>query len=574
MKRTMALILASCLLLSCFAGCTSQGGQTQSPPPSESQGQTPASNPPEKRDVDLAFFTGKVETVDLIDGIIAEFNVQSGGVTVEQEYQNDASNIIKIKFASGEAPDVMTTYEQEYVDQGKYLDLSGMNEWWDRLIPSMKENCTDIASGKQYRVCTNMTMAGFFYNKEMFDDLKLTPAKTWEEFVANLEAIKAAYPDVDPWFIFGSEAWHLGHLIEFIPHGYIKAKYGATEAKKAMLSNDKAVLNFGAPDGAMATFAAGLLELQQKGLINADVLTATSDNCVDAFVSGKTAMLSNGMWCLSGILEKDPAMADKIGFAPYPAMMADVPVLLYHSIVEEPGSYLEVSPETFDAQMRFLAENGYHAVTTQELINYVYHGGELPDKPVLISFDDGYQNNYDYAWPILREHGLKATIYAIGVSVGHDRYKDTQFEMTPHFGFEEARRMVESGVIDVQSHTYDMHQWPPFESGDRIRQTMAPLEGEDYDGYAAALSGDVAAYNQIAKKELGYEFTSLAFPGGDYTTLTEVLVHQAGIPVTMSTRTDSRNVLVRGLPQSLYALSRWSVTEETTQADLLELLNG
>lgn len=253
---------------------------------------------------------------------------------------------------------------------------------------------------------------------------------------------------------------------------------------------------------------------------------------------------------------------------------ADVPVLLYHSIVEEPGSYLEVSPETFDAQMRFLAENGYHAVTTQELIDYVYHGGELPDKPVLISFDDGYQNNYDYAWPILREHDLKATIYAIGVSVGHDRYKDTQFEMTPHFGFEEARRMVESGVIDVQSHTYDMHQWPPFESGDRIRQTMAPLEGEIYDDYAAALNRDVAAYNQIAKKELGYEFTSLAFPGGDYTTLTEVLVHQAGIPVTMSTQTDNRNILVRGLPQSLYALSRWSVMEETTQADLLEVLNG
>ena len=69
----------------------------------------------------------------------------------------------------------------------------------------------------------------------MFEELGLTPATTWEDFVANLEAIKAAYPDVDPWFIFGSEAWHLGHLIEFIPHGYIKAKYGATEAKEAML---------------------------------------------------------------------------------------------------------------------------------------------------------------------------------------------------------------------------------------------------------------------------------------------------------------------------------------------------
>ena len=351
MKRMTALTLAFCLLLSCLAGCSSQGGQTAQTQPPAGSG-APASSAPEKRDVDLAFFTGKVETVDLIDEIIADFNAQSNSVTVEQEYQNDASNIIKIKFASGEAPDVMTTYEQEYVDQGKYLDLSGMDEWWNRLIPSMRENCTDITSGKQYRVCTNMTMAGFFYNKEMFDALNLTPAKTWEEFVSNLEAIKMAYPDVDPWFIFGSEAWHLGHLIEFIPHGYIKAKYGATEAKKAMLNNDKSILNFGDPNGAMATFAAGLLELQDKGLINADVLTATSDNCVDAFVSGKAAMLSNGMWCLSGILEKNPDMADKIGFAPYPSMMADgTPMVL---VAEDSGYSISADSQHTEEAKEFL----------------------------------------------------------------------------------------------------------------------------------------------------------------------------------------------------------------------------
>lgn len=252
----------------------------------------------------------------------------------------------------------------------------------------------------------------------------------------------------------------------------------------------------------------------------------------------------------------------------------DVPVLLYHSIAEQPDSYLKVSPEAFDEQMRFLAENGYHGVTTQDMIDYVYHGGKLPDKPVFISFDDGYRDNCEYALPILEKYGLKATVYAIGVSVGCDRYKDTQFEITPHFSFEEARAMIASGAIDIQSHTYDMHQWAPFEPGDRVRETMAPLDGESDADYAAALDRDLSVYSQLAKEELGYEFTSLAFPGGSYTTLTEVLVHQAGIPVTMSTRTDSRNVLVRGLPQSLYALSRWVVTEETTQAELLKVLTG
>lgn len=353
MKRLFAFVLAICMLTTAFAGCGQQAGT-----PTEPKADQASTNEVEKKDekpakdVDLTFFTGKVETVDLLDEIIAGFNAQSSGITVEQEYQNDASNIIKIKFASGEAPDIMTTYEQEYVDQGKYLDLSDMDEIWNRLIPSMKESCTDINSGKQYRICTNMTMAGFFYNKEIFAELGIEPATTWEGFVANLEKIKTEMPDVDPWFIFGSEAWHLGHLIEFIPHGYIKAKYGATAAKTAMLNNDKSVLNFGDPNGAMATFAAGLLELQEKGLINEDVLTATNDNCVDAFVSGKAAMFSNGMWALSSVLAKDPEMADKIGFAPYPAMMEDgTPMVL---VAEDSGYSISADTEHVEEAKAFL----------------------------------------------------------------------------------------------------------------------------------------------------------------------------------------------------------------------------
>ncbi len=299
------------------------------------------------------FFTGKIETIDLLNEIIAEFNAANPGIVVEQEYQNDASSIIKVKFASGEVPDVMTTYEQEFVDQGKYLDISGMNEWWDRLIPSMKESCTDLKTGNQYRVCTNMTMAGFFYNKEIFAELGLAPAATWDEFVQNLTVIKEQKADVVPWFIFGKEAWHLGHLIEFIPHGYLKQSLGALNCKTAMLSNDAEKLNFGAADGCMAVFAQNMLDLQAKGLINDDVLTATSDNCVEAFVTGKAAMFSNGMWALSGILEANPDMADKIGFAPYPAYMpGSQPVVL---CAEDSGYSISASTENVEAAKAFLS---------------------------------------------------------------------------------------------------------------------------------------------------------------------------------------------------------------------------
>jgi raffinose/stachyose/melibiose transport system substrate-binding protein len=325
-KRIMIFFVTLCLLVSCMAGC---GSSNKSNNTSGNVSGTSNEGNTKSDKVKLKFFTGKIETIDIINEIINDFNASQNRITVEQEYQKDASNIIKIKFASADIPDIMTTYEQGFVDDGKFLDLSNRSEWWDRLLPSMKESCTDVKTGKQYRVCTNMTMAGFFYNKDIFSELNLETANTWDEFTSNLETIKEQMPDVTPWFIFGKEAWHLGHLIEFIPHGYIKQSLGAVEAKKAMLSNDKAKLNFGAPDGAMAVFAQNMIDLKNKGYINSDVLTAISDNCVQDFATGKAAMLSNGMWVLSSLLEANPDMENKIGFAPYPAYMPDSkPVVL------------------------------------------------------------------------------------------------------------------------------------------------------------------------------------------------------------------------------------------------------
>jgi raffinose/stachyose/melibiose transport system substrate-binding protein len=361
-KRFLSILLCTVLIASMLTGCstvnnkqTDTSGTTGDVKEVDTEKEDAGSEATEKENtepVTLKLFTGKIETIDLMNEIINEFNESQDRITVEQEYQKDASNIIKIKFAADQAPDIMTTYEQGFVDQGKYLDLSEQSEWWDRLTPAMKEACTDVKTGKQYRVCTNMTMAGFFYNKEIYNELGLTVATTWEEFVQNLETIKAQKPDVTPWFIFGNEAWHLGHLIEFIPHGYLKQSLGAVETKKAMLNNDKEKLNFGAADGSMAVFAEKMLELQEKGLINADVLTATSDNCVQDFVNGKAAMLSNGMWILSSLLEANPQMQDKIGFAPYPAYMPDAKAVVLSA--EDSGYSISATTEHKEEAIEFM----------------------------------------------------------------------------------------------------------------------------------------------------------------------------------------------------------------------------
>ncbi len=258
---------------------------------------------------------------------------------------------------------------------------------------------------------------------------------------------------------------------------------------------------------------------------------------------------------------------------PESAYTVEVPILMYHHLTEKPAQDTELSPGLFASHMEALARAGYAAVSFQEMIAYVQRGEPLPANPVCITMDDGYLSNYELALPILEKQGMKATVFAIGSSVGHTAYyKDTDHPITPHFSWDQARAMTASGLLDVQSHTYDLHQWAPYETGEEVRTSVLPLEGESETAWAAAVEEDLAYYDRLRRQELGDGFCALAYPGGYYDPASEVLIHQAGIPVTVTTRTDSRNVLVKGVPQSLYALSRWNVTERTSVEELLQIV--
>lgn len=325
MKKVIAILLISTMMGALFTGC---GTKKEANTDNEVNTNKKESVGEKKETVNIKFFTGKVETVDLMNEMIEEFNEKNPGIVVEQEFQKDASNLIKIKFASDDIPDITTVVSQEYIDQGQYLDLSNEN-WWERIQPSIKNLCTDVKSKKQYKVASNMTMAGLFYNKETFENLGLKEAKTWAEFEKNLIAIKESSSDIDPLFMGGKESWMLGHLIEFMAHGVVKQQLGVTDAKIAFLDNDDSKLNFGSENGPMDSFAKCILSLKENGLLNDDFLTATYDNQVENFANGKAAMISQGMWALGGILDKNPELATKIGFSPYPSIVEGTsPVIL------------------------------------------------------------------------------------------------------------------------------------------------------------------------------------------------------------------------------------------------------
>ena len=247
----------------------------------------------------------------------------------------------------------------------------------------------------------------------------------------------------------------------------------------------------------------------------------------------------------------------------------DVPVLMWHNLAEESSGDMTISVDTFRAQIEALHEAGFKTVSLQQLYDYVHFGTELPEKPIVLTFDDGYFSNYEYAFPILQEYDMQATIFAIGVSVGKDTYKDTDHAMTPHFGADEAREMVDSGLISVQSHTFDMHQWPPFEDGNaQVRETLLPFDGEADADYEAAVEADFAESRELLESITGQPVNALAFPEGAYVTLTQDALRSAGAELTFTT-VRAVNTVVKGLPQSLCAMPRFGMTES---ADMIALV--
>lgn len=299
--------------------------------------------------VTITFLNGKAEAVDWIDAAIVEFEAEYPDIEVIHEFNADASNALKVKISSDDIPDITTVYDTGLMKDGYYYDLSDL-EVWDRIDPSIKALCTDPLTDKQYRIATNRTMAGLFYNKAIFAEVGATEPETWAEFIAVLEDVTdAGYYGL---YIGGKDTWMIGHLIEFWAHGLIKQELGTVDANIAFMMNQTTKLNFDAVNGPMEIFAEKFLELKTLGLLNDDFLTATYDNQIDAFANGEAAVISQGMWALGGILEKAPNLADSIGFMPYPSMDPSKDAVILSA--EDSGYAIMEASENKEAAITFL----------------------------------------------------------------------------------------------------------------------------------------------------------------------------------------------------------------------------
>lgn len=248
-----------------------------------------------------------------------------------------------------------------------------------------------------------------------------------------------------------------------------------------------------------------------------------------------------------------------------------LPVLMYHHFDETVAADTVVSPARFREQMTALKNAGYTTVTLAQIIAYVDRGVPLPEKAVLITMDDGYTSNLTIAAPILEELGLCATVFVIGIYEGETISPNSGNPLYPaRFSYEDARRWVESGVLDLQSHSYDMHQ--KAADGWTGRDGILPRKGENVEDYCAALRDDAKEFAQ-KRTQHGIEapLLALAYPYGYFDSRAEEPLREAGFRVTF-TVVEKINTLRVGQENCLWNMGRMNVTERDSGEELLRRL--
>ncbi len=248
-----------------------------------------------------------------------------------------------------------------------------------------------------------------------------------------------------------------------------------------------------------------------------------------------------------------------------------LPVLMYHHFDTEISSDTVVSGEKFREQIAALKEAGYTSVTLAQMLDFVENAVPLPEKPVLVTMDDGYTSNLEIAAPILEESGMCATVFVIGINEGEALYAHSGQPLLPaRFSYEDAAPWVKKGVLDLQSHSMDMHQLASY--GYSGRDGMLPLQDESNEAYRRAIKEDAYLFRQRRKGRVSTELTALAYPFGYYSQETDDLLAEEGILFTFTTEAHC-NRLYTGNYRSLRMLGRYNVTERITGEALVNLLD-
>lgn len=211
-----------------------------------------------------------------------------------------------------------------------------------------------------------------------------------------------------------------------------------------------------------------------------------------------------------------------------------VPSVNYH-MFDEVSNYPSVNttPEDFKAQMSYFKKQGYSAITAGEYYAYLKGSYDLPEKPLLVTIDDGFLSVYKNAYPVLKELGMKATLYVITGEV-----EDGERLGLPMSSWEQLKEMNDSGVIEIGNHTHALHFRHEETAGKEALITNLSVDGQKITDNQRKdmIIEDIEKAEKLIKEKIGVITVSFSYPYGAYDRIAEEAVVETGHFMALTTQ--------------------------------------
>lgn len=245
-----------------------------------------------------------------------------------------------------------------------------------------------------------------------------------------------------------------------------------------------------------------------------------------------------------------------------------LPILMFHSFTEnEEGieATTVISDKKFKETIEILQANGYKSISFTELKNYLEGRGELPEKPYMITADDGYLDNYELMYPILKEKNEKAVISVIGESIGVKTATVVGNKWcTPKIGWKEISEMLDSGLVEIGNHTYKMHDLKSYYG----QRDGGIINDDEYQSvYAKEFSEDVLKLNKLLQEHCDVTPQVFCYPYGYFDILSEALISGCGFSASLTTD-EGMNFI--DSEDDLKIMKRYNVSMDTDIEKLIE----
>ena len=243
-----------------------------------------------------------------------------------------------------------------------------------------------------------------------------------------------------------------------------------------------------------------------------------------------------------------------------------LPVLMYHAINEKSskvGKYV-ISPKRFEEDIIYLKNNGYQTVSAKQLVKYVYSGEALPEKPIVLTFDDGMYNNLEYALPILRKYGFCAVFSVVGSYT--DEYTENGI-VNPDYSYlrwEDIAALSDDPQIEFGNHSYGFH------SISKARYGTKKNKSESLEDYISTFYRDTEKLQSEFLTNCNFKPIIYTYPFGSYSEESLRVLKKMGFLVTFSCF-EGVNTVTRDA-ECLYMLKRYNRDGRITTSQFFKKL--